>query len=116
VEIPKNGDWIVLQNQYQCARSAEAIPLTSQDPKINQRANFKGDRRASPSRQVPCDKNDSELVDVAGSETAPLPMGDQDSDIKKCTNLKGDHCATPLRQVSQHDNGINEPVDEAVIE
>jgi hypothetical protein len=64
----------------------------------------------SPSRQVPHNKNDSEPVDVAGSETALLPPSGQDPDTENRTNLKGDHCAPPSRQVFQSNKSTNELV------
>ena len=116
VKIPKDGDWVVLRNQYPCEKRTETTLLTSQDLNINQRTNFKGDHCAPPSRQVSHDGNDSEPVDVAGSETAPLPPLGQDPDTEKRTNLKGDHCAPPSRQVFQSNKSTNELVDKAVIE
>lgn len=116
VRIPKGDSWTELKNQHHSGE--ETRPLLSGDfnPNINQRINFKGDHCAPPSRQVPCDESDGELVDVVKHEIAPLPMGGQGPDIGKRTSSMGDHGAPPLRQVSQPDNSINELVDEAMIE
>ena len=35
VKIPKNSNWIVLQNQYWCGRGTEPVPLIGQDLKLN---------------------------------------------------------------------------------
>jgi hypothetical protein len=83
---------------------------------MNQCTSFKGNCRASPSRQVSHNQNNSEPVDVAESKTALLPPLGQVPDMGKHINLKGDHCTPPSRQVFQPNKSINELVDEAVIE
>jgi hypothetical protein len=65
-------------------------------------------------RQVSHNKQSSEPVDVAVSQTAQPTTGSQD--VKERINSKGDLCASPLRQVFQHDSCTGEPVDEAIIE
>jgi hypothetical protein len=82
VKIPKDGDWVVLRNQYRCGRSIETILLTSQDLNINQRTNFKGDHCAPPSRQVyQHDSSINEPVDETAIEQAE--HGEQPSDNKE---------------------------------
>ena len=116
VKIPKNGTWTILQNQYRCGKDTRTTILMGQALKTNQRTNFKGDHCASPSRQVPYDKKNSEPIDVPESKTAPPPKRGQNPNTEQRTNLKGDHCAPPSRQVSQYENSLNELVDEAIIE
>lgn len=104
VKIPKGDNWTELKNQYHNKWSIKPLLLTDLDPNTNQHTNFQGDCCASPSRQVPYNKNNSELADVAESETALLPTLEQHPDTEKCINLKGDYCAPPSMQQMEHEN------------
>jgi hypothetical protein len=66
IKIPKGDSWVELKNQ--CEGKKETQLLTHASLSTNgtvQRNNFKGDRCASPSRQVPNHTHNVKLVDAA---------------------------------------------------
>jgi hypothetical protein len=103
VKIPKDGDWVVLQNQYPCGRSIGTILLTSQDSNTNQRTNLKGDHCAPPSRQVyQHDSSINEPVDETAIEQAE--HGKQPSDNEEKEIAKGQETPKIQHPLTQEGN------------
>jgi hypothetical protein len=78
IKIPNGNNWVVLQNQHQPKGRTQPLPPANGNPSNNQHTNLKGDHCMSPTRQVSHNKQSSEPVDVAVSQTAQPITGSQD--------------------------------------
>ena len=102
VKIPKDGDWVVLRNQYPCEKHTETTLLTSQDLNTEKRTNLKGDHCAPPSRQVfQSNKSTNELVDKAVIEQAEqgnYPSDSRGQEEENSESLEAPKIQHPLTQ------------------
>ena len=102
VKIPKDGDWVVLRNQYPCEKHTETTLLTSQDLNTEKRTNLKGDHCAPPSRQVfQSNKSTNELVDKAVIEQAEqgnYPPDSREQEEENSESLEAPKIQHPLTQ------------------